>query len=287
MHEFKNEKTTSWQHFKCTLLLMIGASLFSESISYPFLTLWTVQQAGELGKPLSLRKAFAAIRHGTGFYSGFSLALLVAIPGNLLYLIGSNIPLQLFGDNVIGQLTRGPVAQAFGTFAWAPAARLILLQQASGNARIQNDFSKLSVLEKSKLILKKNGVRGFYRGVLPCYCVSSTLDLIGYWLQPQIIQYPSTETRKNAAPQILTTMFGFGAAALFTAPIDATVGRLRLSETNPTHFPDQRFWPAAKRIYKTLGVYGFFCGVTASICHESIWYAALPIVSLGQARLAQ
>ena len=182
---------------------------------------------------------------------------------------------------------RGPVAQAFGMLAWAPAARLIMLQQASGNTRVKNNFSQLSIWNKSKLIFKENGVRGFYRGALPGYCVSSTLDSIGYWLQSQTIRYYPIETRGNAAPQILTTMFGFGTAAIITAPIDATVARLRIHETNPTHFPDKKFWPTAQRIYQTLGYRGFFHGLTASVCHEMAWYSVLPITSLCQTRYAQ
>lgn len=287
MGKAKDDETSySYAHsFFFKIMVNAASGLFAELMARPFFTIWTVQHHGAHNQPLSFIQACKIIRKGKGFYAGFSISLIFAIPGTTLYLIGKDIPLALLGDNDMGQIMRGPCAQAFGIAAWAPETRLTMLEQVSGNIRASHSFHQLSLFEKSKAIWKENGLRGFYRGTFPWFCACAISDGLGFWLQAKSMRLWQEEKRDHFAPQVFTTMFAFGIAAIVKTPVEVTSTRLMIAESNPAYFSDKKFLPAIKTIYRQGGIAGFFTGVHTNVMHDMMWYLALPCADVGNAKI--
>jgi len=265
--------------FYYTLLVNGVCTIVADFFAYPFFVIWSQQHSVGNERTPSFARVVRAIGYSKGFrgfYSGFSVSLISTIPSTLLYLIGKDIPLYCLGDSHLGHFMRGPCARAFDMIVSAPATRLMMLQQASGNPTLTNNFNELSIYNKAKSIFKKGGILNFYRGAFPCFCAGSLLDGIGFWLQAQVIKLYSEERRTHIAPQVFATTFSFGMAAFMVTPIEGVVTRLRIAESNPGALSGKAFYAEAKAIYCHLGVRGFFRGTPASVAHEAVWFLILP-----------
>lgn len=282
--------------------LLVGgfAGILSDVATHPLHTVWTWQQELSVGNTFELKKMPAWMcaqmyaersvdMHSTrslSLYKGFSIAALTSVPGAMLYLFGMQLSIELFNDNHVGRLMQGPMARAFGMILCEPATRLIELEQASMNSGGDRAFKNLSVTGKCRFIWKKSGVRGFYRGALPQFCSNSFTDAIGFWLRAQVLEcYPESQ-RKNAAPQFLSTIFGFGFANVVTTPISVIETRLRINEANSEQFPDTKFLPAWKRLYATRGVRGFFTGLPVATTYGVLASLVIPSATVGAEYLA-
>lgn len=255
------------------------SAILSEVFAYPLHTVWTVQQEGNS----SFRHAFKTIgRNANGYrglYKGFSIAAVTNVIGVFPYLAGADCAIQCFGDNDAGQLMQGPFSQAFGAIVWAPATRMIELEQAS-ITHAANSFKQLSVFDKSKMIWRNSGVRGFYRGVFPQWGINSVNDALGFWLRAKLLKHCfSKDQSKQPGPQLFSTSFGFALGYLLLTPFSAVETRLRIHETNPTAFPDTTFFPAMRTLYKERGVKGFFVGAAASGLYGAA--SSLPVACSG------
>lgn len=242
--------------------------------AHPFYTTWTVQQSVENNRSPSFLEAIQKIRKGRGFYSGFAPQAITAVPGTMLYFQGQEIALTLFGDNNFGQAMQGPLGVGFGMLAWSPAATLTMSQQVSGNSAVKNNFNHLSVFQKAKYIVKKDGViRGFYRGTFPGFCAFSITDTLGFWMRAQFLaQFPEDKSMKL---KLATTTYAFAIAAILNSPVEVIFARLKIAETNKAIFKEKTMRDAAKAIYHTHGYRGFFRGLPAHILHSTIWHSVL------------
>lgn len=259
------------------------AALIAEAGAYWLHTLWTVQQENNITKPLSLFQTYQHVRQqGVRYqqlFRGFSVAGCAAVIGIFPYLQGARCAIDWFGDNHFGQFMQGPCAHAAAAVIYVPALRLVELEQASVTNTTQNAFKQLSVFNKSKMILKESGIRGFYRGAFPHICINSINDGVGFWLTARMLLCLPKEQRNNVLPQLFCTLLGFGTAYAITTPLAIAETRLRIHETNPAAFPDKTFFPTMKTLYRKQGVRGFFNGTSTAFLYGAI--IALPVACDG------
>ncbi|OGT26578.1 MAG: hypothetical protein A3I77_07010 [Gammaproteobacteria bacterium RIFCSPLOWO2_02_FULL_42_14] len=261
------------------------AGIFSEVVSYPFSMVWTAQQTSPRDNRLTFSQAFKATYSARNFYAGFSIPLASAIPATILYLFGKDIPLYCFGDTNTAHFLRGFAAQSLGMLVWAPAGRLIVSQQASISSCRNNTFNSLSILKKAQTIVKEQGVRGLYRGALPCYMNSVVLDTIGFTIQAQILKRLPEEKRSTIAAKIFAMCIGFGVGSIITTPFDVAITRMRAHETNPKSFPLRKFFPTFQTTYRELGFRGFCAAIPAHLLYTTLWYSVLPLSEIGKEKL--
>lgn len=262
----------------------ITVDLFSavacEVLSYPFLTAWNVQIANY---PCGLFAAMQLIarsrKEGKGFYTGFSISFLASFPGLLVYLIGKDIPLWLWGDTNTAHLLRGFFAQTSGMLVWGPSTRLIALHQAASFSQRHNIFNQKNIAQKIRYIYQHEGVRGFYRGAFPCYATSVLLDTIGFFLQRKILECFPKEKQKNIFPYLTATIIGFSIGSLVTTPLDVGITHMRINETNPNKFPERKFFPALKNGYRALGHHGMGQLALTHACYTTLWYSTALCIS--------
>ena len=258
-----------------------SAALFSEFVCYPMHTIWTLQQEISANEKVSFIQTCQRFNKNTlsywSLYKGFSISGTSAVLGIYPYLLGAHYAKLCFGDNHIGEFMQGVVAQTLAASIWLPATHIVELEQATITCKVNAKFQELSAFDKSKIIWKQSGLRGFYRSAWAQIGANAIDDALGFWLRARILSCFSTEQQKQLSPQLFSTFMGFSAAAVITTPVSIVQSRLRLHEANPTVFPDKKFLPAFKRLYQQGGFRGFFNGATTAALYGGI--TALPVVS--------
>lgn len=262
-----------------------GSSAFiAEAGSYGIHTFWTIQQEISAKQTQSLRQTFQHMHKNNmryhDFYKGFSIAGFAAVIGVFPYLKGASCALDWFGDNHVGQAMQGPCAQAFAAVIWAPATRLMELEQASIiKTAHHHPFKQLSVFNKSKKIWQDSGIRGFYRGALPLVCINSVVDALGYWLRARMeLRFPENK-RHQILPQLFSTFLGFSVGYAITTPFAIAETRLRIHEINPQAFPDKTFFSAMKTLCSQRSVRGLFHCAPVAALYGAI--SSLPVACNG------
>src|SRR3990167_6186633 len=178
----KNDLTTA--QWLSVLAFQSVGFIAMDFFAHPLYTIWTVQQTADRGKSPGFCEAIRQINHSKGikgFYAGFAVQAVSAVPGTWSYLKGRELSLAVFGDNTVGQFMQGPLGVCCGSLLWSPAVTLTMFQQASSNSMLKNDFNHLSLSKKMSYIWKKEGVYGFYRGTLPFVFAFSATDALGSW----------------------------------------------------------------------------------------------------------
>lgn len=265
-------------------LTYASAALIAEAVSYPFTTIWTVQHKGDLnGNTLKFNQACAqirtnaSIRNGFGFYSGFFLSQMAALPGGMAYLTGKGEIENSHGNNVAGHALRGFVPQALFAAISTPIDRLVMLQQAAKNTANPTQFDRLSISHKAKHIFKTEGIRGFYRGCIPSICSYALADFFGYILRDLIRNLFSQQHQESEIFKLATTMVCFGTVAILTTPLDVVATRLKVKQDSP-HAKLNLFYQAkaeAMALYRTAGRRGFWVGTTASVLYHALWSSSI------------
>lgn len=274
MPENPHEKTASYDFFSITkqVLIKSGAAVSAELIYYPFSTIWTMQHAQQL----SFRAACAQIRRGKGFYAGFSVSLISAIPYALLYLFGKDLPLR-FTDNNFTQMLRGPAGQGLATLVYEPAAKMMMLMQATGNANKGDHFGKLSVYRKAQEIRKKHGIRTFYAAAMPAFIANAASDALGFWLLGLAKRHFSA-IEINPTFHVLATILCFGSVAAITVPLEVVATHIRLGKKSPGQTSAALF----KTLYRTGGVRALTHGLPACMLYHGLWGSIIAFEDIGQ-----
>ena len=227
--------------------------------------------------PPSIRQTLKHTLNTTGLrgvYAGFWASAFASMPGTLFFLWGQTLPHRYFNDRWYTEFSRGFSGHLIGGLVWEPFSRISYLQQAAVNATIP---TKLSCRDAAKMIYKKRGIRGFYQGALLNILSCSISDGIGFSLRAVINKHLYTDTqRENIFLKFLTTFMCFSLTAGMTIPLDVVVTRIKLSESNPTRFPDRHFIPAAKNLYKEFGWRGFRRSILTSMLTHGFWTLSVP-----------
>lgn len=261
--------------FALSLISGTPASLFADFISFPLFAIWTAQHANAAAKTPSIWKTGKMI-YGHGglilflnkIYRGYPLLATMGLPSTLLYLYGKEIPHKLTdSDHFIVRFSQGIMGSALSGAVWEPVTRITYLRQAQPG---------LSVFGAYHSIMKTQGIRGFYRGALPNMLSYAIVDGTGFFLKPIFKScFLQSELQKTYL-DFLATFICFGLASGITAPMDATIARLKLSGSSTTSFAERNFFSAGKAIYQTRGIPGFFRGVATSMLQHGLWSLVIP-----------
>lgn len=254
--------------------------LAADFVSHPFNTVWAAQQARFYQQSISVFKVAYEIYKQKRLFDGFSMQAISSVPGTFLYLQGRDLALKTCGDNYLGQCMQGPMGVCAGMLLWSPASRLTMLKQTANKHDLSNPFNQLSLLDKSKSILKNDGVRGFYRGSFGVVCAFSITDALGSLLQASFLNYFPQDVRKNAPAQIFSTTIAFALAAFVTSPLEVVACHLRIRENNPQLFAAKTMREASKQIYAARGFRGFFHATPALVAHSVVWHMVIPFTTL-------
>jgi Mitochondrial carrier protein len=245
------------------VFMSAGYGVATEFFSYPLFVIWVMQHA----RALSLKEAALTIRREkNGFYHGFSAAVISAIPGSALYVYGKHFAEKRFGDDYFGCMMQGLCAQGSSMIACEPASKIMEgLQSHKATAN-----TKITVQQYCKEVMKKEGVLGFYRGILPGFLSYFILDTFAFYFQARLIALYPKEDQKKFTAQLLTYMTGFALSSIIVAPIDTIALHFRTGKTHLQYHPTASLQAGFFR--------GFYRGLPVSMLHSALISTFIPCV---------
>ncbi|OGT43618.1 MAG: hypothetical protein A3F13_06665 [Gammaproteobacteria bacterium RIFCSPHIGHO2_12_FULL_40_19] len=272
-HAENNTKNTSlsWYSWCQERVKEAGVIVAADFGAHPLDTIWKNQlRLSEMNQSAHCWHACQKIKANGGFrglYAGFLTGSILTLPGTFAYFGARDLTLLYFGDNPTGQTMQGLCSYAVGTAFWAPMTRIATLLQLSKNSAHQSTLST-----EMRQMLRKKGVRGFYRGAMPNALSGMAGEALASLIQAQLVKCYPVEQQKNLRIQLKATWLAYGIATVCSSPLDVCVAHMRMTKTN---IPDRNFMSTVKMVYRTKGMRGFFFSLPVGILHAGVEHSSL------------
>ena len=165
-------------------------------------------------------------------------------------------------SNVVAGIAAGSSTVMFMNPLWLIKVRM-QLQEDPGLSGQKPKYA--SAVSAFRIILKEDGVRGLFRGLLPALLLTTNgaIQLAAYEELKRInLDYRQSES--NTGDHLLMGATSKVIATLITYPFQVTKTRMQRERT-PGHEGYQRTLSSIKRISKFEGLRGFYKGLTANL----------------------
>ncbi|EGC39867.1 hypothetical protein DICPUDRAFT_85907 [Dictyostelium purpureum] len=285
------------------LYILTGATsgLVADSLMHPIDTIRARIQIEKVGKS-QYRGTFHALNHiikneGASYlYKGFPIVATATVPAHALYFLGYEYSKSLmidklgpkWGDSAISHFTAGFIADALGSLVWVPMDIIKQRLQVQTNTQKLNPnqtYYKGS-FHAAKVIMKEEGVKGFYRGFMPALLTYGPFVGIYFSVYEKCKSFISSTLHYSPdqylpIPYQLGSGFFAGAfAAAVTCPLDVIKTRIQVQRSTEKQIYKGMF-DSFKTILKEEGPKAFVKGMGTRI----LWIApgnALTIASYEQ-----
>eukprot|EP01132_Coremiostelium_polycephalum_P009983 gene9983-12237_t len=270
------------------LYIFTGAAsgLLADSIMHPIDTIRARLQVEKVGQ-VQYRGTFHALnsiikKEGVSYlYKGFPIVATATIPAHALYFFGyeyskSKLLQSPLGDGVISHFTSGFIADALGSLVWVP---MDIIKQ---RLQVQTNTMKLNPnqtyykgsFHAASVIMREEGVRGFYRGFWPALATYG--PLVGIYFSVYEKSKRTISSLLNYGPndklpvvfQLSAGFFAGSVSAAVTCPLDVIKTRIQVQRGTESQVY-KGFFDALKTIYREEGFKAFSKGMGARI----LWIA--------------
>ena len=166
------------------------------------------------------------------------------------------------GDGELTNFSAGFTGQLAGSVFWVPSE--VLKEKLNLEGQIKTTSSFQGPIGLANHIVKKEGVRGLYRGFWLQQATYAPFNGLGIMFFNRIKQYVPEEN-SGVASDFAASFLGYSTAAAITTPVDVVKTRMQVRTSNPELLNYTNSYDCAKKIFQHEGGAGFLKGMSGRV----------------------